>query len=95
MPELSNFERASRGRRALAIYSQESTDVALVDLLADLLHLADQEGIRWTQIRGAAEEVHDREVEEELAEEVELFLPPKGARGGGDATASSQQITPR
>lgn len=93
MPELSNFERASRGRRALAIYSQESTDVALVDLLADLLHLADQEGIRWTQIRAEAEGVHDREVEEELGGEVELFQPPKAPAPA--APASSQQITPR
>ena len=90
MPTLSNFERASRGHRALAIYSEETTDVALVDLLADLLHLADQEGIRWTQIRAEAEEVHDREVEEELGGEVELLQPPKAP-----APASSQQITPR
>ncbi len=83
MPTLSNFERASRGRQALAIYSQETTDVALVDLLADLLHLADQEGMRWAQIRAAAEDVHGREVEEELAEEVKLFLPDEGAHGGG------------
>jgi hypothetical protein len=45
-PAYSNEDRAERGKQALILYTQlphMSSDQGLVDLLADLMHMVDQE----------------------------------------------------
>jgi Fic family protein len=67
--ELNNEQRAEAAYRAVMKYQQSDFDVetGIIDLVADLLHLARENGIEPDYIIHMAQMHFDAEIEEEAA----------------------------
>ena len=62
----SNFDRADRAQRSLKYqYDEEDTQTNMTDLICDLHHLADNQGIDFEDVLRMVEDHHEAEIDEE------------------------------
>ena len=65
-PETTNFDRAERIYRVGLIYGQRTGEsdgeTILTDMLADMMHEADQQGYDWQEIARRARGYYEEEV---------------------------------
>lgn len=75
MDDVSNADRAAWALATLTAFGEitgvDEYDTAIGDLICDLHHFADQEGIDWQEVLDRADMHYTAEVEEEAEEEAE------------------------